>query len=158
MHIDFKNLLFPIKNSVSLLSIHGCSRLWKQKELPQQCNGTTTRITWDQAQFERFSYILSNGYRDHARRNVIYKAKRKQSLISGYNKKYNKEQHKTKQDRPLWHWNTESPFGDWPGWHPMITALRGDLSRYLLQQINSYTSRLWTYTLCYRLAYLRYAF
>ena len=27
-------------------------------------------LTWDQAQFERFSYILSNGYR-LARRNVI---------------------------------------------------------------------------------------
>ena len=33
-------------------------------------------ITWDQAQFERFSYILSNGYR-WTRRNVIFKAKRK---------------------------------------------------------------------------------
>ena len=44
-------------------------------------------IAWDRAQFERFSYILSNGYRfsfRYARRNVIYKAKRKQSLISGY--------------------------------------------------------------------------
>ena len=37
-------------------------------------------LTWDQAQFERFSYILSNGYRWNfrlARRNVIFKAKRK---------------------------------------------------------------------------------
>ena len=38
-------------------------------------------VTWDQAQFERFSYILSNGYRwfsfSLARRNVIFKAKRK---------------------------------------------------------------------------------
>ena len=32
-------------------------------------------LTWDQAQFERFSYILYNGYL--ARRNVIFKAKRK---------------------------------------------------------------------------------
>ena len=37
---------------------------WKQ---------TLSNVTWDQAQFERFSYILSNGYR----RDVIYKAKRK---------------------------------------------------------------------------------
>ena len=40
------------------------------------------KVTWDQAQFERFSYILSNGYRwnwaffsfRHARRNVINRA------------------------------------------------------------------------------------
>ena len=36
------------------------------------------QLTWDQAQFERFSYILSNGYRFRlARKNVIFKAKRK---------------------------------------------------------------------------------
>ena len=27
------------------MSIHGCSRLWKQKELRQQCNRTTTTTT-----------------------------------------------------------------------------------------------------------------
>ena len=43
-------------------------------------------LTWDQAQFERFSYILSNGYRwkkkfrfAYARRNVIYKLKRNEN-------------------------------------------------------------------------------
>ena len=65
--------------------------MWELDEgmLRQICFETPTRywsysgsnslcrfLTWDQAQFERFSYILSNGYR-HARRNVIYQAKRK---------------------------------------------------------------------------------
>ena len=63
---------------------------WMNHYLVDKPNGfiNTYPLTWDQAQFERFSYILSNGYREnwfrHARRNVIYKAKRKQSLISGY--------------------------------------------------------------------------
>ena len=42
---------------------------------------TWATLTWEQAQIERFSYILSNGYRffsfRYARQNVIYKAKRK---------------------------------------------------------------------------------
>ena len=47
-----------------------------------QCSGNKIPffVTWDQAQFERFSYILYNGYRWNfrlARRNVIFKAERK---------------------------------------------------------------------------------
>ena len=52
------------------------------------CQGLLFMLTWDQAQFERFSYILCNGYHWNwfrlVRRNVIFKAKRKWSLISGY--------------------------------------------------------------------------
>ena len=46
-----------------------------------QFTAVNMQLTWDQAQFERFSYILSNGYRWNwfrlARRNVIFKAIRK---------------------------------------------------------------------------------
>ena len=45
------------------------------------CQGLLFMLTWDQALFERFSYILCNGYRWNwfrlARQNVIFKAKRK---------------------------------------------------------------------------------
>ena len=51
----------------------------------------TQDLTWVQAQFERFSYILSNGYRwnwalfvSPCPPECYYKAKRKLSLISGY--------------------------------------------------------------------------
>ena len=38
-------------------------RLTPEREVPGSIPGTRFKITWDQAQFERFLYILSNSYR-----------------------------------------------------------------------------------------------
>ena len=38
-------------------------RLTPEREVAGSILGTRFKITWDQAQFERFSYILSNSYR-----------------------------------------------------------------------------------------------
>ena len=36
---------------------------YENEIFPILCTFTSVILTWDQAQFERFSYILSNGYR-----------------------------------------------------------------------------------------------
>ena len=67
-------------------SVCHANHSWEQEPAESLLLGITCMerifVTWDQALFYQFSYILS--YLVVVRRNVMYKAKRKWSLVSGY--------------------------------------------------------------------------
>ena len=57
-----------IRGSEESPSCAANTTLWPQKtadilSYPKDMQRANQKITWDQVQFERFSYILSNGYR-----------------------------------------------------------------------------------------------